>query len=218
MKTPSSRIPRSASLWLGLLAATCFAADETKEPPQTFAVKLGDQTVKVLEGEPAKLTGSFTNPQLTITPDPYRVFPYQGVRFEYPRTYSFAYEGNLGGVSEKLWTMSGDDVILMICLLKKKMTVTEFAEGLMDQFGRTNCMVVDSNARLTVGAHSIRGQTIRINIRNHRITQEVYDLPSAVGQTRLLVLQDEPTEKGEHSAEAKGVLETLKKSFQIDGK
>lgn len=216
MKILSLQLAPCASLSFVLLAATCFAADETKEPPQMFAVRLGDQTVKVLEGETAKLAGSFTNPQLTITPDPYRVFPYQGVRFEYPRTYSF--EADVADPDEITWTLSGNDVSIMFFAFNVKLTATEFAGGVMDQFGKANCKILNPNAKLKLGVTEVTGTKIHITIATHPITQEIYTLPSPRNQTKFLVLQDNPDEQGNHSAEAKGVLEMLKKSFQIDGK
>jgi hypothetical protein len=205
-----------AALFFFLQTTIALAQDETKEPPQTFVVKLGDQSANVLEGETAKLKGSFTDPQLTITPDPYRVFPYQGVRFQYPRTYSF--EADVADADEKSWTLSGNDVSIMLFVLNARITAAGFADSMIGQFGRPNCKIVDANAKLKLGATEVSGTKIHVTIATHSITQEIYVLPAPRGKTRLLVLQDNPDEKGNHSAEAKGVLETLKKSFQVDGK
>jgi hypothetical protein len=212
----SATVSCAALLWIVLSAGPVTAQDEAKEPPQKFTVNLGDQSVKVLEGESVKLTGSFTNPQLTIKPDPYRVFPYQGLRFQYPRSFSF--EADLTGPGEKNWTLSGNDVRIMLFVFDERTTVAEFAEGVISELGKANCKIVDANAKLKLGTIEITGVKLHMTISTHGVTQDIYSIPTPRPKTRLLVFQDSPDENGNRSAEAKGVLETLNKSFQVDGK
>ena len=203
------------SVLLGI-ATNSLAQDESKEPPQTFVVKLGGQSVTVLEGQTAALEGSFTNPQLTITPAPHRVFSYQGVRFEYPRTYSF--EADVENAAEKNWMLTGNDVTIMFFALGTPVTTAAFADGVMDQFGKANGKVLHANAKLKLGTTEVTGTKIHLTVATNSITQEIYALPAPRGKTLLLVLQDNPDEKGNHSAEAQRVIGTLTKTFVIDGK
>jgi hypothetical protein len=204
------------SLLLVLISTVAFAQDESKEPPQSFVVKLGDQSLTVVEGEATKLAGSFTNPQVTITPEPYRVFPYQGLRFQYPRTFSF--EADLADPAEKSWTLSGNDVKIMFFSLDAKLTPTAFADSVLEQFDRSKSKVLDPNAKLTLGAHAVTGVKLQLTVATHKMTQEAYAIPTLRGKTRLLVLQDNPDERGNHSAEGKAMLALLQKTFQVDGK
>jgi len=203
-----------------LLFASCVsrapAQDETKEPPQTFVINLGEKSEKVVEGETKKLSGTFTDPQVSVTPEPYRLFPYQGVRFQYPRTYSF--EADVADAAEKTWTLSGNDVTIMFFAFNSQLTTADFAEKMIDQFGKPNCQIVDANAKLKLGAHELSGTKIKVKVGTHTIMQEIYSIPTAARKTRLFILQDNPDEQGNHSTEARGVLDVLKKSFQVDVK
>jgi hypothetical protein len=199
-----------------LLASVSFAQDESKEPPQSFVVKLGEKSLTMLENETAKLAGSFTDPQVTITLNPYRVFPYQGVRFQYPRTFNF--EADLTDPDDKNWTLSGTDVKIMLFAVNTDLTPAGFADSVIEQFDRSKSKILDANAKLKLGDHTLAGIKFRLTVGMHNITQEAYTLPAPRGKTRLFIVQDNPDEDGNYSAEAKLLFTLLQKSFQLDGK
>jgi hypothetical protein len=195
-----------------LLICQAHAQDEAKEPPLTFVVKLDEQEARIVEGETGKLPGFFTNPQLTITPEPYRVFPFQGVRFEYPRTYSFA--SNLKNPREKTWTLSGDDATIMFFAFPHRVTAAQYAEGTVKLFAKTEPKIVETDCKLKLGAIEVTGIKIQTNYA-HTLTQEAFDLPTPKGRSRLLILQDNPDKEGNRSPEMIGIRKLLDKSFQI---
>lgn len=199
-----------------LLASAAFAQDESKEPPQSFLLKVGDKSLTIVEGETKQLLGSFANPAVNITPEPYRVFPYQGVRFQYPRYYAF--EADLAEPAKKTWTLSGNDAKVMIFAFPFKHTPKEFAESVIDHLDRSKSKILDANAKLRLGDHTLAGTKFRVILGSQPITQEVYSLPAPAGTTRFFILQDSPDDKGNYSTEAKTLLALLQKSFQVDAK
>src|SRR5262245_43616031 len=115
MNTHFKRV-RILSLAVPLLCLGCrmrtAAVDESQEPPLVCVVKLDDSSIELTEGETGQVNGTFTNPKLTVTPQPNRTFPYQGITFKYPRAFNF--EADLSDPESKNWTLSGNDLKIMI--------------------------------------------------------------------------------------------------------
>jgi len=214
--TPISRILIIASLVFCSLPSTSSAQeDESKEPPIKYILKVGDKSVPITEGESAKIEGKFTNPVVSLTAEPHRVFKFQGVTFKYPR--SFTFEADLEDENVKNWTLSGNDFEIMYFVATAPLAVDEFVTNMTNQFGEENCKVTDPDAKITLGETELTGKTLEITIATHKIVMDTYHLPSAGERHRLLVFQDSMDEEtGEHSQESKDTLDGIKKSFEIE--
>lgn len=188
--------------------------DESKEPPLEFVVNVGNKSVTINEGETAQLDGAFTNPKISITPQPHRVFPYQGITFRYPR--SFTFEANLTDPDAKNWTLSGNDLTIMYFVLNTRLTTGDFGNNMIDQFGRKNCKVTDANGKITLGEQTLSGTTIQVNVATHKMVLDIYRVPSRGAVTKLLVFQDSLNDRGNRSNEGKQALKEIQSSFTIE--
>ena len=190
------------------------APDESKEPPVRYTVTVGDKTVSVIEGETVKVDGSFTNPQISVVGDPHRLFNYAGMSFKYPRSYTF--EADLEDTDAPNWTLSGNDLKIMVFKLNDRVTPKEFAEGMMEQFGDGNSRITNPNSSITLGGQALTGTAIDITVTSYRMTTEIYQVPGKGKQTRLIVFQDgiDPATGG-HTKEGLAGLAMLKESFKL---
>jgi hypothetical protein len=201
-------------LCMGFDSSSVSGSDESKEPPQEFVVKIGDKSISITEGEIIKLDGTFSNPKITVAPQPYRVFSYQGIMFKYPRFFTF--EADLADPNGKIWTLSGNDLVVMFFVLSGQLTTGEFANSMIDQFGQENCTATDADAKITLGKQILSGTTIQIDVAKHKMVMNIYRIPSDEAVTKLLVIQDNLDDSGNRSDEGKQILEILKSSFTIE--
>ena len=125
-----------------------LAADESVEPALVYTVSVGEKIVTVTEGEAAQLDGTFNNPKITVTPQPYRVFSCQGITFKYPR--SFVFEADIEDQNAKTWVLSGNDFILMCMVVNEALSTADFASNIIEQFGSEQAKVVDAEATITL--------------------------------------------------------------------
>ena len=201
-------------LWCGFCSAASPAVDpESVEPPLGFAIQLGDQSIRLHEGESAKLNGKFENPEVKLISDDFRTFPYAGVSFRYPKHFAFEADFELEG--RRYWALDGNNCVISIHAHTARLTVTEFAELLVDQYGAANCRVTDTT--LTLANQTLKGKRVEASIATSKIVQEVFLLPT--GRTcTLLMLQDTPGKDGAASEERRIAGNLLSKSFAVSPK
>lgn len=201
--------------FLALGSDLSFAAgdDESKEPPLVFVVEVGGKSITITEGQSSKLKGTFTDPNISVTPESYRVFPYHGINFKYPR--SFVFEADIADPNRKTWHISGNDLKIMYMALNAKITTGEFASNMMEQIGRKNCKVTNADAKITLGKHTLSGTTIQITVAEHKMLTEIYQVPSQGTITKLLIFQDSLDDSGNRSNEGKQALKELEASFKM---
>jgi len=211
----SAIVTLSATMLLAMLCGLSVghAADESQEPQLKYVVTVGNQSVSVLEGETANVSGTFTNPNITLRADAVRVFPYQGISFQYPRFFTF--EADVADPDYKGWTLSGTNLEIMYFVFGGRVTTHEYAQNVIEQFGADQCKVSNPNAEITFGEHTLSGTSLHVTVAGHNMTMDVYAVPSGGSQTKLLVLQDSLDEAGNHSSEAINTLDLLKASFNV---
>lgn len=190
------------------------APDESKEPPLTYSVRIGDKSVTTVEGETARFEGTFTNPEVTIAAQQHRMFPYQGVSFKYPR--SFTFEADLSDPDAKIWTLSGNDFKIMYFVLNTRLTAADFARTMINQFGKQSSKVLNGSAKTTLGKHTLLGATLRATLATHSMIMEIYGIPTPGARTKLLVFQDSLDDSGNRSQEGKATLQVFRSSFDIE--
>jgi len=189
--------------------------DESQEPPLEFVVHVDDTSVTLIEGESGQVNGTFTNPKVSVTPRPYRTFPYQGITFQYPRAFNF--EADLSDPDSKNWTLSGNDLKIMYFVLNSQLTTRDFAKDMIDRFGRENCKLLNANAKITLGKETLSGTTIQMTVASSRMVMDIYHVPSSnKSVTKILVFQDNLDDNGHRSAEAKQALKEIESSFTLE--
>jgi len=141
-------------------------------------------------------------------------FRFKGIAFEYPRT--FAFEADLKNLDSKSWTLSGNDLRIMYFVINAKLTTREYADGMIEQFGRKNYRVVDANVKITLGEHTLYGKIIEVKVSSLEIVIDIYKVPSQDGVRKFLVFQDSIDKAGNRSEEGKQTLNKVKSSFALE--
>ena len=193
--------------------AVASKQDGSQEPPLKYTLKMGDKSVTITEGEAVNVDGTFNNPEVILTAEPNRTFPYQGVKFDYPRGFNFEAGANTGGY--KSWTLSGADFKISYYVFGAPTTTLKFANSMVKQFGKKNCKVSDATP-LEFGGETLSGTSIQANIAGANLAVDIYQVPSSGKETRLLVLQDSLDDGGERSSEGKAGVKLLSESSKLD--
>jgi len=189
------------------------AADESMEPPLIYFVKVGNETATLVEGQPSRINGLFTNPTVAITPDSSRVFPYQGVKFRYPKTFTF--EADVDDPSSKTWVLSGSDIKITYSVYQATFSTKDLADSTLDALGRENSEIVDAQAKISLGQEKLAGTSLRTTLAGHKMQIDIYKVPSRDSETRILMFQDSLDELGNRSEEGRRVLAEIGSSFSI---
>jgi len=185
--------------------------DETREPPMKYRVEVDGKVFAMAEGESMKLDGTWIDPTIRIVADPHRQFSYGGVSFLYPRGFTF--EADVDDADSRSWVLSGNDFTIMVFVLSGRITPEAYADSMADRFGDENCKLSPLPEDLL--GKKIHGTRLDVKVVGHRLTVDVFALPSVEG-TRLLVLQDSPEESGRASRESREAMAVLRQSMAID--
>lgn len=186
--------------------------DESQEPGLTFVVEVDNQAATIVEGKSTQLKGTFSDPTVAIKVKPTRLFPYGGVEFEYPR--SFTFEADVKDADYKDWTLSGNDCKILLQWFDEPLAVKDYAEYLIVEFGRENC-TLEAAAPLKVGERELSGTMLKARFASAVLTMEIYAMPAPQNQTRLLVIQDNREDDGSHSTEHKRTLQLLTRTIRF---
>ena len=179
-----------------------------------YSVMVGEKSVMISEGQTVQLDGTFSNPKITVTPQPFRVFTHQGLSFEYPRAFTF--EADLEDRNAKNWTLSGNDLKILYFVLEESLSTADFSNSMIIQFGRKNAKVVNANASIKLGKHTLAGTTLHATIITHSMVMDIYRIPSRDGVTKLLVFQDSLDGSGNRSKEGEQAIARIKSSFALE--
>ncbi len=187
---------------------------EAIEPPLQYQLKLGDKSQAISEGVPATFEGSYTNPAATLEVAPERVFPYGGVRFAYPRHYTF--EADFTSPGLKIWTVSGNNLKIMYFVSDQPFTAETLLAGMAEQLGQGASGVEKSPATLQMPGQTLAGIRGTIQIAIQRLTNDAFTLPPQGGKSRVLLLQDALKDSGAASDESAPATALLSKSLVIE--
>lgn len=183
------------------------AQDETKEPKLGFTVRIGSTELHLSEGDQLPAKGTFTDPSVSVTVDPERIFSHAGLSFAYPR--SFTFEADLSAAHSHSWTLSGNDVKIMIFRFSTELSVDTFAKELAEGFGPKS---TTSPISIQLGSEKYSGLRIRAALASYELTQDVFALPSVNGKGRFLVLQDDGSGNKPESEPTRALLS---KTFRV---
>lgn len=183
---------------------------ESIEPPLKYSLAIDGKSHEIIENQPIEIEGEFEDPVVKLTVDNYRVFPYGGISFKYPRYFTF--EADLVEPGCRIWTLSGNDCKILCFEYSAPVTAKAFARRMVANFGEDNCKLSEDQSEL--GDKTMSRVTIRAKVVDSNIVCHVYDIPSSQG-AKLLVIQDFPDDdSGGISKEGKKTIELLKKTFK----
>ena len=190
------------------LSTLALSADEQMEPPLRYTLMIGKHSHEIFEGQPIEIGDVRPNEKAVLTVDDYRIFPHQGLKFRYPRYFSF--EANLKKPSALNWTLSGNDCKIMLFAFSDKIAPQEFAESFAGKFGKdTNISKVD----VRLGTNTYTGVKVDATIAGNRMMMDILPLPAASANSKLLVIQDSVADGGMHSDEYTKLRSVLEESF-----
>lgn len=208
---------KRAATVIALLAGTAEAnaqTSESMEPPLQYQLKLGDKTQPISEGVPSIFEGSFTNPAVKLEVSPERIFTYGGVRFAYPRHYTF--EADFTSPEIKIWTVSGNNLKIMYFVSDQQLTAEALLEGMAEQLGQGSSGLQKSPTTLPIPGQTLAGTRGTIQIAIQKLTNDAFTLPPYGGKSRVLLLQDALKDSGEASDESAPATALLSKSLVIE--
>lgn len=200
-------------LLAGMVEANAQTSDSI-EPPLQYQLKLGDKTQPISEGVPAIFEGSYINPSATLEVAPERAFPYGGIRFSYPRHYTF--EADFTSPDIKIWTVSGNNFKIMYFVSDQELTAEALLEGMAAQLGEAAPQVETSPASLPISGQTLNGTRGTIQIAIQKLTNDAFTLPLQGGKSRVLLFQDALKDSGEASDESGPAIALLSKSLVIE--
>ena len=149
----------------------------------------------------------------TLTVAPERTFPYGGVRFDYPRHYTFEADPTSPGL--KIWTLSGNNFKIMYFVADETLTVDVFLASMMQQVDPNGGPIDAEPVTIALGGQSLLGKRAKMTLAGQAFYTDAYLLPGQATGSRLLVLQDALTDAGGGSAEAATAIELLASTFAI---
>jgi hypothetical protein len=218
MEDPVSQHQRPSRIVAVLLTAlwlpTSRASDESVEPPLEYSVKVGDEAATLVEGKPLRICGTFTDPLVTVTPHTYRVFPYQGLNFKYPKGFTF--KANVEDPARKRWILAGGEAKLIYSVLAMEMSTDDFVSQMVEHFAREDIKFVKADASITLGGQQLAGVSMKTAIAGHKLAVDVYRLPSRGSETRFLMIQDHLDPSGNRSKEGIELLAQMDASLVIE--
>ncbi|HNO78404.1 MAG TPA: hypothetical protein PKN33_10125 [Phycisphaerae bacterium] len=221
--TPSISI---LTLSFGLILMPPRDVDMKQEPPREVIITVDGKPHRTEPNQVIVLKGKFEDPKIRIEVSETRRFSNAGISFEYPAYFEWEFEQIEGAYN--CWTMSGDETSIMVFDMEMEMTAKEHAESMSD----TDFMRTESMSPITriLGKSTLDG--IRV-VRNYadpelkdlglETTQDIFDVPTPKGRSRLLLLngvtpelKSDTDEFDFDSEEPKIVLKYLTKSFAVD--
>ena len=188
----------------------CKTSADTEEPEQTFQLIVGEKRINVTAGRDVILKGDFHNPNIRLVPSNVRLFNYGGVSFKYPSNFSF--EADLSTEGAKLWSLDGNDFIIMIQKYAEEITVKDIIPDLKAMYGKD---MKSTTVTHKLGGKRYSGIRITAEVATIKLIQDFIKLPCKDGSI-IMMLQDFPIEEKVSDVESKRVLELLNTSFKLD--
>jgi hypothetical protein len=195
------------------LALGAEEVPESKEPPLLQVLEIDGKAIEIKEGVPVQIKGDFKDPTVVLKVAPYRIFPYVGMQFRYPRGFAFEADHSVEGLG--IWTLTGNDLTIMVFDMAGEMTTAEFAETMMEQFGRDQCHVTNADAKETFGKRTLEAYEFRCKIVGETMDVTLFQVSRKGGRSRMLALQETKGDDGQRAKEVTETLRLLKDSLEL---
>ncbi|HEX4150333.1 MAG TPA: hypothetical protein VHY20_15155 [Pirellulales bacterium] len=170
------------------------------EPPQLFYLESGDKKTAIELDKPFASEVFSGKQPTTLRVETYRVFPYAGLKFRYPREYTFDADMTEPGVS--IWTLSGNSCVIMVQLFKGQKDHTRLRGQVADAMlaALSGMKRADEEPSLKLKDQTISGERLLTTFGPVSLVQDLYSFPSGEDAVTL-ILQDTPQDNGQPSAD-----------------
>jgi hypothetical protein len=189
-------------LALTFLLATCLPgqAQDLKnnsgnEPKSNFEVTINGKKIKITEDEAFVIDTVLVKPTISIKLSPLKKFDNASISFDYPKHLSFAFEQDYGF---KNWTLSGNDLTVMIFEMDVKTTLSSITDEMVKKFKKKNCVTEDFEKEL--GNVKCIGKSLLVTMAGQKLLLDCYEIVLNDFKSRFIYFQDVFTD-GQHSAE-----------------
>jgi hypothetical protein len=202
---------------LVLLLGLPFCAQEDKEPPLIFSLESGGKKLPIEQDKPFTLDTVAGKTTCVLRVEPFRQFSYGGVSFRYPRDFGFEADFEQEGV--KLWTLDGNDCVLMIQRYLDEndtdQVLKNFISGLTAVYPKDG--MKESACSIDLEGKAVKGTKINVTLAGQKLTQSCYPLKSGK-DTVILVVQDSIKDDGTSSDDARKAEKLLRETFKLTAK
>ncbi len=189
-------------VWISILVSVFVGTSivaaqdaELKEPPQLFTITIDGKAHSVELGKKTSVEVNERKLSIQLKAEANRNFDFAGVTFPYPASMLFEAENDDGNYT---WTLEGNDIVMMLFRFKEEVDHKDWAEIVASEYGSKKTMLKSTTMKLAGAVCS--GTQLNADVFGEKLQMEVVELPSESG-TRMLVLQDMLSERGNPSAE-----------------
>lgn len=188
-----------------LTLAIIFAAEPPKvdrEPPELFYLEVDGKRVPVELDKPIRMDALAGAKTATLRVQPYRQFPYAGVRFLYPREYSFKLERNEEEYTH--WELDGDDFTINIWHVKVPNDADIFLDtikkSITAEFRAKGLRTRESPTKLKTKKKVLQGIRLSTSAVGQQIIQDVFTVRTE-NELVIILFQDLPDQENEPTKE-----------------
>jgi hypothetical protein len=204
-------------LWVPALVSGVPALQESKEPPLVIYLESEGKKIPVEVDKPIELETKAGKTSLTLRMEPYRLFQYAGLYFQYPRgaTFKTQTEGPM-----TLWTLSDSPTMVMVQHFKgasdPKSILKQMVDQMLAQYGNS-ADVKQAAASVELQKRPLQGVRLEVTIARQIIHQSLFSFASGK-DTIVLILQDSPEEGGKSSRAYLQFQKMMRDSFRFPAK
>jgi len=185
-----------------------------QEPPLLLYLESNGKRIPIELDKPFGIEALSGGKTATLRAEPFRVFPFAGLSFRYPRGYSF--EAKLENAGVSLWTLTGNDFVIMVQQYPAtrnhaaiRQTVTN---GMIKAYGGAKTREVDT--KLELDGAVLHGRRLEFNLAETLLHQELFSF-AAGDSSVVLLLQDTPDQNGKPSPDRISTEKMLRESLRI---
>jgi hypothetical protein len=208
-------------LILALLVCAPLAAgagdgpNPDQEPPQIFYLEVDGKKVPIELDKPFPTESLKGSKSVILRVEPFRVFRYGGLTFQYPREYNFEADHSTPGLG--LWTLSGNDCVIMVQRFEgnadpeemRRLVVDQLAakyEGAKKKQGETTLKLKDT---------ILKGIRLEVEFAESTFHQDSYALPAGKNDSVVLMIQDSVQDDGKPSADRVRAEKLLSETLRL---
>jgi hypothetical protein len=178
-----------------------------QEPPLVLYFESHGRRIPIELDKPFGVEALSGMKTATLRTEPYRVFPYAGLSFRYPRTYTFAASFETQGAS--IWTLKGGKFLIMVQHypgVRDHAAIRERVKNAMLK-RYANAKTRELDAKLKLNGATVNGRRIEVTLAVTPLHQDLFSFSVGEGSV-VLMLQDTPDRDGRPSAD-RIVAETM---------
>jgi hypothetical protein len=172
-----------------------------QEPPLILYFEAGGKRIPIEIDKPFSPEALSGMKTATLRVEPYRVFPYAGISFRYPRSYSFA--ANSKNQGTMTWTLSGDKFLIIVEQFPGRLdheTIRKSVATEMKKRYASAKSLREVDAKLELDGATLKGRRIEVMLASIQLYQDLFSF-AAGDSSIVLILQDRPQADGKPSAD-----------------